>query len=359
MPAKSSGGRRKSAARSPMASMVIAALSLLILIAIVGIGCSMLGGKDKVPSSGVASSALNGNIPTVSSDVMLPDFGDFSSTTPAVMSMSTGASGSTASGTASSTVSGTASGAPSTSTAAAPAGLSNVPAAFDAANMGSSGYANIPNYQKINADVKGWLRVPGTNINYPVLWSNDVYYYLARDLYKQKSKDGVVYADPAVRFGTSQQISRNTILYGHNWTNVSANPRVGTASDVMFAQLTSYHHLKFAQAYPYIYYSTEAEEMTWQVFAAFYTDIGFAYNYANPDDATFANIIAGAKSRSRHVFDTAVSSSDKILTLSTCTRAYGSSDRQRFVVMARLMNVQDDMTAVKVTANPNPVLPSL
>ncbi|MEG1972810.1 MAG: hypothetical protein RR315_06575, partial [Oscillospiraceae bacterium] len=75
-------------------------------------------------------------------------------------------------------------------------------------------------------------------------------------------------------------ISDNNVLYGHNWTNYSANPKIGDANDVMFAQLAAYHHLDFAKAHPYIFYSTENEEMTWQVFAAFYTDIDFYYNIA-------------------------------------------------------------------------------
>ncbi|MEG1972811.1 MAG: hypothetical protein RR315_06580, partial [Oscillospiraceae bacterium] len=70
-------------------------------------------------------------------------------------------------------------------------------------------------------------------------------------------------------------------------------------------------------------------------------------------------IIQGAKSRSRHIFDTPVTSSDKIITLSTCTRAYGKSDRQRFVVMAKLMPKGAATKAISVTANPKPVLPKL
>ena len=196
---------------------------------------------------------------------------------------------------------------------------------------GDSGFFNIPSYKQINSDVKGWLCIPGTNINYPVLWANDVMYYIDKNIYKQTSKDGVIYAGPTVRFGNSDDISRNTVLFGHNWTNYSANPRIGNASDVMFAQLAAYH----------------------------YTDVGFNYIEPNPGDEQFMQIVNGAKSRSRHNFDVDVKSTDKILTLSTCTRAYGSSDKQRFVVMARLLREGEQVKAVTVTNNPNPVLPSL
>ena len=229
--------------------------------------------------------------------------------------------------------------------------------------MGSSGKANIASYKQINSDVKGWLKVPGTNINYPVLQSApgyDPHYYLDKNIYRQQSRDGVIYAGSSAKFGTgSSGLSKNTVLFGHNWTNYSATPRIGNASDVMFAQLAGYHYLNFAKANPYLWFSTDSAEMTWVVFAAFYTDISFNYIDPNPTDADFAQVIAGAKARSRHNFDVEVSTSDKIITMSTCTRAYGSSDKQRFVVMARLLREGETLKPITVTSNPNPVLPKL
>ena len=99
--------------------------------------------------------------------------------------------------------------------------------------------------------------------------------------------------------------------------------------------------------------------MTWVIFAAFYTDTGFIYNVGNPDDATFASIVSGALQRSRHNYGVEVTYGDKILTLSTCTRAYGQSDQQRFVVMARLLREGETVKDISITANPNPVLPKL
>lgn len=228
---------------------------------------------------------------------------------------------------------------------------------FDPSTMGSSGVSNLPAWQAINSDVKGWLRVPNTNINYPVVYYPDTNYYLSLDYYKNYSKNGVIWADQEAQPGNATTISRNTVLYGHNWTNYSATPRIGNAQDVMFAQLTAFHYLDFAQKTPYIYYSTGEQEMTWVVFAAFYTDIDFMYILCNPDDTNFVNIVNGARLRSRHNYDVEIAMSDKILTLSTCTRAYGQSDRQRFVVMARLLRPDEEIKPITITANPNPVLP--
>ncbi len=248
-------------------------------------------------------------------------------------------------------------------------GEANISATYDPSIMNGSGSNNIAAHKAVNSDVKGWLRIPGTNINYPVLYDNRIidngngsktHYYINRDLYKNVSRNGVVYAPPGTSFGKSTEISRNTVLFGHNWTNYTTVPVVDRDSDVMFAQLAAFHYLNFAKSHPYIYYSTEDAEMVWKVFAAFYTDVNFNYIQPSMDDDTFAAVVNGAKSRSRHNYDVEVAYSDKILTLSTCTRMYGASDRQRFVVMARLLRANESVqNTVAVEANPNPVLPKL
>ncbi len=334
--ATENNSRRRRKKSSPMPMILIGVLVLVIFLAAVGIGVSLLGGKE--PTGDEDSSSSIATIDPASSG----------ETEPSLPSADLQPSGDTL---------------PEPSSSSQTAGatsLSNIPASFDPKLMeGDSGFFNIPSYKQINSDVKGWLSVPGTNVNYPVLWADDVMYYIDKNIYKQTSKDGVVYAGPTVRFGNSDSISRNTVLFGHNWTNYSANPRIGNASDVMFAQLAAYHYREFANAYPYLWYSTDAEEMKWVIFACFYTDVGFNYIEPNPKDDQFMQIVNGAKSRSRHTFDVDVKSTDKILTLSTCTRAYGSSDQQRFVIMARLLREGEQVKQIKVTTNSNPVLPKL
>ena len=224
---------------------------------------------------------------------------------------------------------------------------------------GDSGYFNIPSYKQINSDVKGWLCIPGTNINYPVLWADDVMYYLDKNIYKQYSKDGVIYAGPTVRFGNSDDISRNTVLFGHNWTNYTATPFIGRAADIMFGQLPSFHYINFCRSTPYIHYSTEAQSMTWKVFAVFYTEESFNYIASDPGTSGLQYIINEAKARSLHDFNVDVNASDKILTLSTCTRAYGQTNQQRFVVMARLMRPGETISEVSITPNPDFKRPQL
>ena len=230
---------------------------------------------------------------------------------------------------------------------------------FDPATVGSSGKGNIASWKAKNSDVVGWLRIPNTNINYPVVVGPDNLYDSAKGYDKNYSYYGVIWADSDTKFGNRNQISQNTVLYGHNWTNVSANPFVTRASDIMFGQLPSFHHLNFCKSTPYIHYSTGSEEMTWKVFAVFYTEESFNYITSDPGASGLQYIINEAKARSLHDFAVDVNSSDKILTLSTCTRAYGKTSKQRFVVMARLMRPGETITEVNITPNPDFKRPQL
>ncbi|MEF9853461.1 MAG: class B sortase [Hydrogenoanaerobacterium sp.] len=225
-------------------------------------------------------------------------------------------------------------------------GIPNAPV-----DLGGSGYSNIVAWKNTNKDTVGWLKIPGTNINYPVVQGAYTNYYTSLGYNKKYSKDGVIWADSACNMGSS--LSPNTVIYGHNWTNYGSVPNVGLASDTHFAQLTAFQHLSFAQQHPYFWFSTPNGEMQWQIFAAFYTDINFNYIDANGG----MGIVNGAKARSEHIYDVPVSADDKIITLSTCTRRFGKSNRQRFVVMAKL--VDSVSSSVSITKNPNPVRPKL
>jgi SrtB family sortase len=230
---------------------------------------------------------------------------------------------------------------------------------FVASAYGDSGAGNIAYWKSINSDVVGWLRVPGTNIDWPIVQNTqDVNYYTHLGYDKQYSYNGVIWTNPTTRTSASSSgLSNNTVIYGHNWTNYSASPRIGYPGDVMFAQLTGYHWLAMAQSYPYFYYSTaQGGEFVVKIFACFYTELAFDYIESDGD---MSYIISEAQRRSRHTFDVDVNASDKIVTLSTCTRAYGSTSNQRFVVMGRLLRPGETIEPVTVTSNPNHKQPSV
>lgn len=67
--------------------------------------------------------------------------------------------------------------------------------------------------RSINPDYRFWIRIPGTEVDYPVVQHpDDREYYLARDFYGKESSAGSIFAEE----GDLLKEGGNTVLYGHN-----------------------------------------------------------------------------------------------------------------------------------------------
>jgi len=179
---------------------------------------------------------------------------------------------------------------------------------------------------ELNTDMIGWIELPGTKLNYPVVQTPyEPNYYLKRDFYKKSSRYGTIYAN---EWANVFEPSDNVTLYGHNMND-----------GAMFGALHNYNDEEFYKANPYIYFDTIYEHHTYQVLAVFYTtDIvgkGFAYHtFIDGNAVSFEEFIDECKALSR--YDTGVTATygDKLLTLSTCDKDY-QDDHGRFVVVAK------------------------
>lgn len=214
-----------------------------------------------------------------------------------------------------------------------------------------------------NEDVVGWLTVPGTDIDSVIVQNpiEDNGFYSEHDFDGNPSKDGTYSADCRCDFTapTREGISQNIALYGHNWDE---NP-----DGRLFAQLKRFKDPAFAETHPYIFFSTEDEDMAWEVFAVY--DITVYQSYVIPDLpwAALSEILDIAYAASIYDYGIRLTESDKILTLSTCSFDVPGRDTMlpldkipdnRFVVMARLVS-SDDMRkeTVAVTINETPLTP--
>ena len=212
-----------------------------------------------------------------------------------------------------------------------------------------------------NSDIIGWLTIPDTKVNAPVVQYTNNEFYFRLDEYKQPSPTGCYWADFECQFGaTSDEMFRNTIIYGHNVDYGPGaqiySPNVGTdAVDEKdgdrFSQLFHYTDMEWAKEHPYFYFSTPEEDMLWEVFAVGYTD-NFNYITVLKDskvskteqitEGTMMDIANTAREYSLYDYsDVVVTGDDKIMTLSTCTYKYGNRNDLRFIVMAKLVTEDD------------------
>ena len=179
-------------------------------------------------------------------------------------------------------------------------------------------------YEK-NPDLAGWLTVPGTRIDYPVMYSPDEpERYLHANFEVSYSFAGLPFLDAAC-----DPERGNRIIYAHNMLDGS-----------MFRTLLKYQQKDFWQRNPVISFSTLYEEQEYEVVAAFYdkvykkTDTNFKFYqfYDTSDQSRFDE--AMAYYREHALYDTGVTAQcgDLFLTLVTC--AY-QTENGRFVVVAR------------------------
>lgn len=193
---------------------------------------------------------------------------------------------------------------------------------FDS-NMGYTG-ADLDACKAINSDFIGWLQIPGTKVDYPVVLTNDVDYYLDHTFDRQENIIGCLFSLGKSDYSTP---SRNIAVYGHHMRR--------SRSTTMFQPLHEYKSASFRNAHADITFDTLYGSRSYTVFAVI--------NKRESDwDASAADFASDAdyqafldRVQDWSLYDTGVhvSTDDHILTLITCDRDYHSDDGQ-LVVMA-------------------------
>lgn len=179
---------------------------------------------------------------------------------------------------------------------------------------------NLAALREVNPDVVGWIRIPDTKIDYPLMQGEDNDFYLNHTWEKEHNSVGSVFLE---YLNSPDLTDYNTIVYGHNMNN-----------GAMFADLELFSLKKFWSGHPYVYIATDAGVYRYEIFAFFQAEVDSLTYGMNPrqDDTKefFLNLAL-----ENATFDTGIrpALTDRILTLSTCS---GANYDFRYVVQARL-----------------------
>ena len=172
-----------------------------------------------------------------------------------------------------------------------------------------------------NEDIVGWLYSENTQINYPVVQSEDNNYYLRRLINGEYNIAGSLFMDYR---NNSNLEDNNTIIYGHNMEN-----------DTMFGTLQEYKSQEYYDNHKVLYYFTQEKNYMIQLFAG--------YTISVESDIYDLSIIDGSKieesiQNSDFNSDVEVREEDKIMTLSTCAYEY---DGARYIIMGVLHEIKE------------------
>lgn len=186
----------------------------------------------------------------------------------------------------------------------------------------------MPGYADLHAqnnDLAGWLTIPGTAIDYPVMFTpEEPEYYLQRGFDKEYSVSGTPFIDGRCAVAPR---SDNLVIHAHNMRDGS-----------MFADLLRYAERDFWRDHPRLVFYAGGERQDYAVLAAFrtadYADrLEFCYEFITAgDEAAYEDFVAQAKRAALYETGVTAEPGDLLLTLSTC--AYHTDDG-RFVVLAR------------------------
>lgn len=155
-----------------------------------------------------------------------------------------------------------------------------------------------------NSDAIAWIKVNGTDIDFPVVKGTDNSYYLTHNFDKEKNKAGWIFADYRNKFDGTD---KNIIIYGHNMKNGSM---FASLKDVIKEEWYNNENNK------YIALITENENCKYQVFSVYQTETEEYYLQTNISN--FKEFVEKIKGRSKKNFNVDIKETDSILTLSTC-----------------------------------------
>lgn len=175
-----------------------------------------------------------------------------------------------------------------------------------------------------NGDLVGWVSVPGTRVDYPVVQSNIKDYYLRRDFDRKRANHGSIYA---WEWADVSAPSDNVTLFGHRMND-------GT----MFYDLLGYEGEDFWREHPTFRFDTLDREGEYEIFAAFRTSgtggEGLEYHTFVDADSPEAFDAFVTQCKALSFYDTGITPryGDKLVTLSTCDYAL---ENGRMVVVGR------------------------
>ena len=178
---------------------------------------------------------------------------------------------------------------------------------------------DINKLKTFNPDTIGFIKVMGTNINYPFVQTIDNDYYLNRSYDKTYNNAGWIFLD----YRNNEFNDKNTIIYGHGRIN---GTMFGSLKDTL---KSSWQNNKDNYI---IKISTEKENSIWQIFSVYKIATTSDYLQTTFSDNEFESFISLIKGRSSYNFETNVTNEDKVLTLSTCY-----NDNDKMVVHAKLI----------------------
>lgn len=174
-----------------------------------------------------------------------------------------------------------------------------------------------------NDDFIAWIRIPGTNVDYPVVWTDDAEYYLHHTFTGKQGAAGTLFSLMKTDYSIP---SRNIAIYGHH---------LKSTGEKMFTSLMRYKNPEFYEDNQTIVLDSLYRHSEYTIFAVVNMKTGDLEPSRTTfsGDAAFMAFVNRAKSESLYDTGVEVGADDHILNLITCDRSYAGKEG-RLVILA-------------------------
>ena len=189
--------------------------------------------------------------------------------------------------------------------------------------VGEQAMVDLSAYLAQNPDFVAWLQIPGTNVDYPVVQTDDPDDYLNHTFSGKQSVVGTLFSLADADY---QAPGRNIAIYGHH---------LRSSGEKMFTSLMRYKNPDFYEDNKTVMLDSLYRHSEYTIFAVMNMKVGDwePSRTTFSGDAAFMAFVNRAKSESLYDTGVEVGADDHILTLITCDRSYAGKEG-RLVILA-------------------------
>ena len=189
--------------------------------------------------------------------------------------------------------------------------------------VGEQAMVDLSAYLAQNPDFVAWLRIPGTNVDYPVVQTDNPDYYLNHTFSGKSSVVGTLFSLADADYAAP---GRNIAIYGHH---------LRSSGEKMFTSLMRYKNPDFYEDNQTIVLDSLYRHSEYAIFAVVNMKAGDweTSRTTFSGGAAFMAFVNRAKSESLYDTGVEVGADDHILTLITCDRSYAGKEG-RLVILA-------------------------
>lgn len=177
---------------------------------------------------------------------------------------------------------------------------------------------------KRNSDTVGWVYMPNSRIDYPVVQASDNSFYLTHSFNKTENSAGWIFAD----YLCDVKNSKNVVIYGHNRKDASMFGSLKMVHDDDWLSNPANHYITFADLNGTGIYKI------FSVFVANDDTVNSYLNVSFKSDEEFRNYLKKIQKTSSQKFDTNIENTERIITLYTC---HGMNNQRLLVFAAKVL----------------------